>query len=141
MRLSIISIIALFTLCTAACGDAAGPLSDHEISVTDHVDALTTGAGDNLFVLTLDKAPEGMPLTTITVTAGLPGQTDTAMRFDHDDTNSDGKLNVGEKLTCREPPVNIFDDTTAGRQVNIGLAENRNGTLYQVATAIWTVTN
>ena len=41
----------------------------------------------------------------------------------------------------REPPFNIFDDTTAGLRVNVGLAENRNSTLYQLATAVWTATN
>ncbi len=112
-----------------------------ESSAVDHADALTTAAGDNLFILTVTKAPKAYVLADISVTAGIPGQTATVVNFTHGDLNGDGKLDQGETLSCKEPVANLFDATTVGKAVNVAIAEKENGTFFQVSSTTWTPTN
>ena len=121
------------------CG-SSGP-EKAEISAADHADALTTAAGDNLFILTVTKAPGAYVLAAISVTAGLPGQTATVVNFTHGDLDGDGKLDQGETLSCKEPIANLFDASTVAQAVNVSIAEKENGTFFQIASTTWTATN
>jgi hypothetical protein len=129
----------LFLAVTLAITAACGPMDLDSITVTDHADALTTAANDNLFVLTLTKGT-ALDIADVMVTAGVAGQTATAVNFTHNDANSNGKLDVGESLSCKEPPLNLFDGTLAGKTVHVTLDTKRPNTtvLYAVASADWT---
>ncbi len=112
------------------------------ISISDHSDALTTGGTDNLFILTLTKAPEGYVLTDIQITAHLAGQTATVLNFAGSDANSNGQLDAGESLTCVEPGANVFDQTTVGQPVVVDFTKKLgSNTVESVATGTWTPAN
>lgn len=130
-------------LAVTSCGpaDSSGGIEKVEIAVADAPEALTTKAADKLFTMTLSKASKSYPLTDISVDVGFPGATRTAVEFTHEDANGDGKLDPGESLNCTEPPVNLFDATSAGKTATVSFAERRDGTMFQVGTANWTVTN
>jgi hypothetical protein len=110
-----------------------------KVAVTDQQAALTTAGDDVLFVLTLSDADEPFAISGVSIYAGLAGQTATVVNFTHDDTNKDGKLDVGETLTTREPGVNLFDSTHVGKEFNIGFSEKTaSGTWTTKASATWT---
>lgn len=134
------SRIAILALAFIACGP---PIPQSSITLADHADALTTAANDNLFTLTLTASDEPLAVADILVSASLAGQTATAVNFTHNDTNANGKLDVGESLSCKEPPVNLFDATVVGKMVNVSLATKRSGStvLVSVASAQWTPAN
>jgi hypothetical protein len=118
------------------------PAPSTTITITDHPDALTASGTDNLFILTLTKAPKSYVLSDLMVDANLPGQQAYAVNWDHNDTNGNGLLDVGESLTCKEPGVNLFDTTTVGKTVNVSLDEKLTTTSYQVvASGTWTPAN
>lgn len=129
-------LTSLLVLLLSACG----PMDSYSISVADHADALTTAANDNLFTLTLTNASAPIAVADIIVSAGVAGQTATAVNFTHNDTNADGKLDVGESLSCKEPPLNLFDGTLAGKMVQVSLASKQanSSVLRSVASATWT---
>ena len=60
----------------------------------------------------MSEASKDYDLSTLSVNAGLPGQTATVVNFTHNDLNGDGKLNKGESLSCKEPIVNLFEKTS-----------------------------
>jgi hypothetical protein len=123
---------------TVACGpeSSEGP-EKVDLAIADASEALTSKANDKLFTLTLQKSSKSYALADISVDVGFPGETRTAVNFKHEDTNGDGLLNPGESLVCSEPPVNLWDDTRAGKVATVALAERRNGTLFQVGTVSW----
>jgi hypothetical protein len=131
-------LLSLAVLALTRCGPMPQTAT---VAVADHADALTTGAGDNLFTLTLSEATKDFPIADISVNAGLPGQTATVVNFTHNDLNGDGKLNKGESLSCKEPIVNLFDATTVGKPVKVDLAEKENGTFFVIGGATWTPAN
>ena len=96
---------------SAGCGPMPMPQATR-VSVADLPAALTSGGDDQLFQLTLSEADEALSISEVAVHVGLPGQTATVVNFTHDDKNNDGRLNVGETLSTREPGVNLFDSTT-----------------------------
>ena len=123
---------------------ACGPLPETvTFSVADSPDALTTGPSDNLFTLTMTKGTEAYDLADILVAANLPGQTATSVNFSHTDANANGKLDKGDALVCKEPPVNLFDPTTVGKSVKVLLTAKRSGstTLTSLASETWVPTN
>lgn len=119
---------------------ACGPLPEGtKVSVADQSAALTNNGDDVLFQLTLSEADAPISIADVNVHAGLPGQTATVVNFTHDDTNGDGKLDVGETLTTREPGVNLFDGTHVGKAFSVGFAEkDENGVWMTRASATWT---
>ncbi len=129
----------LFLCCAAVlCFHCGPPGRASEITLVDHADALTTTGQDVLFVITLSKATQSYESTALSVLAGLPGQSLTVMHFTLEDLNSNGKLDEGEKLTCKEPGGNVFDATTNGKSVNVSLNEKQaSGTYIEIGSAIW----
>ena len=130
-------------LVLASCGptDSSGGLEKVDIAVVDAPESLTAKAGDKLFKMTLSKTAKSYALTDISVDVGFPGGSRTAVEFTHEDANGNGKLDQGESLNCTEPPVNLFDTTSVGKTATVSFAERRDGTMFQVGTANWTVTN
>ena len=118
---------------------ACGPLpAATVVAVADQPAALTSGGDDVLFQLTLSDADEPINVADIEIYAGLPGQTATVVNFTHQDTNNDGKLNVGETLTTREPGVNLFDATQVGKTFNVGFSlKSSTGTWVTRANSTW----
>ena len=135
-RLSLLTVVALAVI---HCGPP-GP-DRVEIAVTDSADALTTAGNDNLFSVTLSKAARSYALSEISVNAGLPGQTQTVVNFTLEDGNGNGKLDPGEKLNCKEPPVNLFDANTVGKAVTVSFTDQDQGTYFQVGSGTWTPAN
>lgn len=131
--LSSLVVVSLFTV-------ACGPMPEATtVAVSDQSAALTNAGDDVLFELTLSASDEAVSIADVNVYAGLPGQTATVVNFTHDDANSNGKLDVGEKLTTREPGVNLFDGTHVGKAFNVGFSEkSANGTWMTRASATWT---
>lgn len=147
-KLTLILPLGLLGLFLTRCGplihdvprEDAGVEPD-EITVADLPDKLTRDAGDPLFTLTLVKAAADYPITEVMVTAGLPGETATALVVAHGDTNGDAALNPGETLTCKESVVDLFDATTVGQQVDVSLRARTSGTYRTVATTTWKPAN
>ncbi len=131
-------LLVLVALC--ACGPVPDAVS---FTVTDSPDALTPGAGDNLFTLTMTQGSEAYELADVLVAANLPGQTATAVNFTHTDANGNGKLDKGDALVCKEPPVSLFDATTVGKSVKVALTVKRSGAsvLTSVASETWVPAN
>lgn len=117
-----------------------GPMPEGtKVAVADQSAALTNAGDDVLFQLTLSEADEPFAIADVSVHAGLPGQTATVVNFTHEDGNNDGKLDIGETLTTREPGVNLFDGTHVGKAFNIGFSKkNENGVWMSKASATWT---
>lgn len=136
MRLATLAVLSLIVV-------ACGPMDLDAITVTDHTDALTSAANDNLFTLTLSKAPAPLAMADLLVTVGFPGQTTTAVNFTHNDTNGDGKLDVGESLSCKEPPLNLWDASVVGKTATISLdtRQSNSTVLRAIASAQWTPAN
>lgn len=130
----------LFVAAAALCSFACGPMPvGTRVAVTDHSAALTTAGDDVLFLLTLSEADAPIPIAQVNVYAGLAGQTATVVNFTHNDLNNDGKLDVGETLTTREPGVNLFDATSVGKPLNVGFSEKTEGGVWMTkASATWT---
>jgi hypothetical protein len=119
-------------VCTVSCGVTSGTRE-----IEDHPDPLTSGAQDNLFYLTLVEGAD-FDVASLSVNAGLAGQTATVLHFTHEDANDDGLLNPGERLLAREPDFDLFDVETEGQTVNVALSELRDGIWYQIAHGQWT---
>jgi len=96
-----------------------------------------------LLTLTMTKGTEAYDLADILVAANLPGQTATAVNFTHTDANGNGKLDKGDSLVCKEPPVNLFDATTVGKSVKVALTVKRSGStvLTSLASETWVPAN
>lgn len=134
--------LGLCGLAAAALVACGGVMPEQvELAVVDHGDALSTGAGDKLFTLTLSTAEKSFSLNDISVNAGIPGQTPTVVEFIHTDTNGNGLLDPGETLSCSEPPVNLFDPSTLGKAVSVSFAERTDGMLFELGSATWTPAN
>lgn len=136
-----VALSTMLVLVLSACGPMVERVT---LGVADHPDALTTAAGDNLFTLTVtDAATLDLPIADVLVSANLPGQTATAVNFTHNDANGNGKIDSGESLSCKEPPVNLFDGTAVGKTVSVSLAVRKSGNsfLTSVGTVTWTPTN
>lgn len=129
-------LFTAFSFLALGCGPL--PMGT-EVAITDQAAALTNAGDDVLFQLTLSETDEPISLAAVNVYAGLPGQTATVVNFTHNDANSDGKLNVGETLTTREPGVNLFDATHVGKTFNVGFSlKSEGGVWVTKASAEWT---
>ena len=129
---------AVVTVAVLSIG--CGPMPEGtEVAVADQSAALTNSGDDVLFQLTLAGADGPISIADVNVYAGLPGQTATVVNFTHDDGNNNGKLDVGETLTTREPGLNLFDGTHVGKAFNVGFSEkSENGMWMTKASATWT---
>lgn len=143
MRIPKALLLACAPFAILACGtaDSASGPEKVEIAVVDAPDALTSKAGDKLFKLTLTEASKSYALADISVDVGFPGETRTAVNFTIEDSNHNGLFDQGDSLNCTEPGVNLWDATSAAKTATVVIAERRDGTLFQIGTTNWTVTN
>jgi hypothetical protein len=127
--------------CFGGCGDdffcGATGETGATIEVTDAPATLTAGPGDSLFSIKLTAASKPFVPADLLIDAAVTGATGTVMVFVHNDTNRNGLLDVGESLDCSEPSVNVFDETTVGKTVNVGFSERVGGTNYSRAKGVW----
>ena len=144
-------------LCSPGQGCEPGIRSTHEDELDDGVGRVLISSlrstrpcarghhrrrpDNNLFTLTLSKAARAYGLAEISVNAGLPGQTATVVNFTLNDTNGNGKLDQGENLNCKEPPVNLFDSTSVGKAVSVSFTNQEDGTFFQIGSGTWTPAN
>lgn len=101
---------------SAGCSDDPQLIADLE----DHADPLSSGPGDNLFVLELFEAERAYPVDGLTVEVNPYGGSAVSVEFDlAGDQDGDGALGVGDQLVGREGPVDTYN-------------EGHSGTLFEV---------
>lgn len=136
---AICALLALFgSACfTSTSSSPPGPAMV-TITVANATTALTSGGDDALFTLTLASASKSYALGDIVVSVADPGKTETAVNFNLDDKDGNGKLDQGESLHCIEPGPNLFDATSVGKSLGVHFAETVSGTTYETGSATWT---
>jgi hypothetical protein len=139
---AITGLLALFgSACmTSTSSSPPGPAMV-TITVANATTGLTSGGDDALFTLTLASASKSYALTDIVVSVSDPGKTETAVNFNLDDKDGNGKLDQGESLHCVEPGLNLFDATNVGKSLGVHFAETVSGTTYQTGSATWAPSN
>ncbi len=110
--------LAAAALALTGCGNG------WQLAASDAPESLTGSAGDPLFVLKVVQSPEAFPFSQLKLTAGLPGDTPSSVLCDLDDADGDGKVGALDNLVCAEGPVNHFDQSTQGKQVELVLTRN-----------------
>jgi hypothetical protein len=98
--------------------------SDFDATLTDHSDALTTSGADKLFDVDLTSADSDVPLADVQLTYKPVGGTMTVLNFSLTvDTNGDGALGQGDRITAIEPGPDLLNSGNAGQSFQITLAE------------------
>ncbi len=132
-----VAVLLSAALPLSACAGGA-----FEVAVEDHPAVLTADAGETLFVLTLIESGEKLPLAELKVSAALPGVTQTVINYVHDDKDGDGAFSLGDSLTCKEPPLNLFGPEAVGQEVRVLLLRDPGGqTLKELTEVRWTPLN
>ena len=127
-----IACLACLAIILSGCGPSA------VFEVVERPGMLSRKAGDKLFELKLIESSEAMSLETLLVSVGAPGTTDLVINFDlAEDTNGDGKLDVGDTLLAVEPALNEYDGDSVGKTFNVGVAQLKDGVHVQIWTGAW----
>ena len=122
-------------LCLSACGSAPST----ELSLKEHSDALTDQGDDNLFALHFDVGEEAFSFARISITAKNAEGKNYELSCTHADANSDGLWQKGESVTCKEPPINVFDASSVGKAISVQVSVQGEDGIYDViASPQWT---
>jgi hypothetical protein len=131
----------------AVCGKTGTAPGGDKVTFTiaDAPAALTSSADDVLFVLTVKTLSPVRPYvaSSVAVIVDIPGRSGMIVPCAHGDTNTDGNLDIGETLTCSEPPVDEFDATLVGKSLTVSLAERSDpsGPYQSRGTGVWKPSN
>lgn len=125
----------------AVCGQFSGSSDSMTFTVDDAPEALTPSADDVLFVLTVKALAPVRPYaaSSVEVVVQAPGETGQIVPCQHDDTNKNGNLDIGETLRCSEPPVNQFGPADVGKTFNVEVVERTSvsGPYLSRGAATW----
>ena len=129
---SIISALAL-TVSLSVIGCSG---SDATISLDTSESKLTDAAGDALFKVKLDEAPdEGYAADALLVKVTFDKTL--TISCTAADTNADGKVGKGEALVCNEGTTNVLDASVTGKEGKVELFDKSGGDEELLAEVEW----
>ncbi len=115
MRLSILATLLSLVGCVPTAFYA---------TLTDHTDALSTGGSDKLFEVEVSSADANVDLADVRLTFQPIGGTMTALNFVLTvDSDGDGAVGPGDKLTGIEPGLDLLNPGNDGQTFNVRLSE------------------
>ena len=115
MRLSILAGLLSLVGCVPTAFDA---------TLTDHSDALTTSGGDKLFEVEVSSADADVDVADVQLTSQPIGGTMTVLNLALTvDSNGDGAVGQGDKLTGIEPGLDLLNPGNGGQTFNVRLSE------------------
>lgn len=128
MRLSILASGFVGLLSLAGC-----TTSPFDATLTDHPDALSAGGSDKLFDLAVGSADATIALADVQLTFQPIGGTMTVLNFASTvDSDGDGAIGEGDRLTAIEPGPDLLNSGSAGQVFNIQLTEKTGGNTVTV---------
>ncbi len=128
------AVVSCLALAAVGCSG-----QDGEISVASKATPPTDAAGDALFDLKVDDArDDGYDLQGIAVKATPDGKEAVTLVCTPADTNTNGKLDVGESLSCAEGATNVIGKDAVGTEIEVELFATVDGAETKVGSATWT---
>lgn len=129
-----ISLLALSAALFAGCSSGDG-----EITVEGSKTPLTDNPNDDAVTVTVKDAPEtGYALDKITVKATAPDKEAINLACTANDVNANKLLDKGDTIACKEGGTNDLGADLAGKDVEIELHADVDGTDTLVGKATWT---
>jgi hypothetical protein len=128
----------------AVCGKFKGASDAVSFTVADAPEPLTSSASDPLFVLTVTKLTpvRPYPAANVEITVEPAGETGTFAECTHDDKNGNGSVDVGETLSCAEPPADTYRASHVDQTIPVSFVERTDGGSYVArGSALWKPTN
>jgi len=134
MKRSILFTLSVALFCAACSGN------DGEISVAAASTPLTDKGNDALFTIDVVDAPsDGYAKDQIRVHVIPPdGKPETDVTCSLIDTNTNQKVDKGDKLTCLEGADNKLDATLAGLESTVQMFATVDGKETRVGDGTWT---
>lgn len=130
---SIVILAACLALSVVGCSG-----SDGEISVASKATPPTDAGGDALFDVKVDDArDDGYDLKGLAVKATPDGKEAVTLTCTPADTNTNGKLDKGESLSCAEGATNAIGKDAVGTEIEVQLFATVDGEETKVGSATW----